>query len=255
MKKVIYTFALLAVSLMSCESSSDDETTPLDATPTNETILPTQLDIVYSDGETETITYSYDGMKLIKEESSDGYYTDYVYTDNKLSAINYYEDSNAEILESYTYDAQGRVETISTNIIGVGIYEYSQTYNSDNSVITQTSTTSAGATPSTTTVSNGNVVNSTDGTYYTTTFNYDSKNGVFKNIDVRDVLVTIESENGYATNFTLNNRTSEQVVYNQTLDSENYTYTMTYTSFDYPRTIQESEEGDITLYTYTYNND
>ena len=30
---------------------------------------------------------------------------------------------------------------------------------------------------------------------------------------------------------------------------------MTYTSFDYPRTVEENEDGDITMYSYTYNND
>ncbi len=48
MKKVFYTFALLAALLMSCESNSDDETNP--DTNNNDTILPTKLVTTHSDG-------------------------------------------------------------------------------------------------------------------------------------------------------------------------------------------------------------
>ncbi len=251
MKKVFYTIALLVVPLISCESNSDDETNP----PDTSSILPTKVDIVYSDGETETIQYTYSGMTLIKEESSDGYYTDYIYEDNKLTEINYYDAPNPEILESYTYDAQGRVTTISTNIVGTGVYEYSQTYNADNSVITTSFTGNTNDTPDVHTINNGNITVFDEGSVYTSTYTYDNKNGVFKNVELRDLLVTIDSENGYALNFTLNNLLSETIVDNSTMESEDYTYTMTYNSFDYPRTVQENEDGDITTYTYTYNND
>lgn len=251
MKKVFYTFALLAISLMSCESSSDDE--PI--IPDTSSILPTKVDIVYSDGETETIEYTYSNNTLIKEESSDGYYTDYIYENNLLTEINYYDGPDDEILESYTYDSQERVSTITINIIGVGNYEYSQTYSADNSVITQSSITYPNTDPSTITISDGNITNSTEVSYYTSTNTYDNKNGIFKNVELREQLVTIDYENSNALNFTLNNLLSETIVENSTNQSENYSYTMTYTSFDYPRTVEENEDGDITMYTYTYNND
>lgn len=251
MKKVFYTFAIIALSLMSCESNSDNETNP----PDTSNILPTKVDIVYSDGETETIQYTYSGMTLIKEESSDGYYKDYIYENNKLTEINLYNTPTLEILESYTYDAQGRVATISTNIVGTGVYEYSQTYNADNSVITTSYTGNTNDTPNTHTINNGNIAIFDEGGVYTSTYTYDNKNGVFKNVELRDQFVTINSENGYALNFTLNNLLSETIVDNSTMQSEDYTYTMTYTSFDYPRIVQENEDGDITTYTYTYNND
>jgi len=251
MKKVFYAFALMAVSLMSCESNSDDETN----TPDTSSILPTKVDIVYSDGESETIEYTYSDMKLIKEESSDGYYTDYIYENNVLTQANYYDAPDDEILESYTYDSQGRISTITVNITGIGVYEYSQTYSPDNSVITQSSITFPSTDPSTTTISDGNITNSTEASYYTSANTYDNKNGVFKNVELREQFLTIDYENSYALNFTLNNLLSETIVDNSTMQSENYTYTMTYTSFDYPRTVEENEDGDITTYTYTYNND
>lgn len=253
MKKVFYTFALLAALLMSCESNSDDETNP--DTNNNDTILPTKLVTTYSDGETETIDYTYNEMKLIKEESSDGYYTDYIYEDNVLTQANYYDAPEDEILESYTYDSQGRVSTITVNLVGIGVYEFSQTYSADNSVITQSSITFPSTDSSTTTIYNGNITNSTELSYYTSTNTYDNKNGVFKNVELREQFVTIDYENSNALNFTLNNLLSETILDNSSMQSETYTYTITYTGFDYPRTIEENDQGDITTYTYTFNND
>lgn len=254
MKKVFYSFALLALSLMSCESNSDDDTNPPE-TSTNDTILPTQVEIVYSDGETETIQYTYEGKKLIKEESTDGFFKDYIYEDNRLIEINYYEGADFEILESFTYDSQDRVSTITTNILGTGVYEDSQIYNEDGSVITQSSLTFPDSASSTITITDGNIINFTEADVFASTYTYDDKNGVFKNVELREQLVTIDSENNDALSFTLNNISSESIVENSTTESEDYTYTMTYTSFDYPRTVEEDGEGDITTFTYTYNND
>src|SRR5690606_27797549 len=247
MKKVFYTFALLAGSLMSCESSSDDETNP----PDTATILPTKVDIVYSDGETETIQYTYSGMTLVKAESTDDSYTDYMYDNGKLTEINYYS-SNPDILESYTYDAQVRVATISTNIVGIGVYDYSVSYNSDNSVITYTYT-GDGISSGVLTLNNGNISTFEEGGLYNSTYTYDNKNAPFKNIDNREVLLSINSENNYALDFTLNNMLSE--TYATPNDDYIYTYTYTYTDFDFPRVVTENDEGDITTYTCTYHND
>ncbi len=254
MKKVFYTFALLVASLMSCESNSDGETSPPD-TSNNDSILPTKVDIVYSDGETETIQYTYNGMTLTKEESSDGHYTDYIYEDNKLTKINYYDAPNLEILESYTYDAQGRVATISTNIVGVGVYRYSLSYNADNSVITTSFTGNGNNEPSIHTINNGNIVIFNEAGAFTSTYTYDNKNTPFKNIDNRDILLTIDSENNDAIDFNLNNLLTEDTLENATSNSNNYLYTYTYTAFDFPRIVTENDEGDITAYTYSYNND
>jgi len=214
--------------------------------------LPTKVDIVYSDGETETLTYTYEGMTLIKEESTDGYYIDYVYVDNILTEINDYEAPNPAILESYTYDSDGRIATVTTNIVGTGIYEYSLSYNADSSVITETSITIPGSTPSTTTLSNGNMIGETGGGE-TTVFTHDTMNAPFKNVNNRDVLITINSENGVNYLFNTNNELTLNTV--STSFPVNTTNTYTYTSFNYPRVKTENENGDVSTYTYTYNND
>ena len=260
MKKLLFTLAIGLATLTSCESDlvsapPSDSPSSTGGSSSNDGVLPTKVDIVYSDGETETVTYTYSGMTLIKEESTDGYYFDYVYVDDKISEINYNNATSDEILESYTYDAQGRVATVSTNIIGVGLYEYSLSYNADSSVITSTSITIPGGTPSITTLSNGNMVGETGGgsSGESTTYTHDTMNAPFKNIVARDILVTINSENGYNFQFSKNNILTLDTVGGSFPESISSSYT--YTSYNYPRVMTENEDGDISTYTYTYNND
>ena len=251
MKKVFYTFAFLAISLMSCESSSNAMDIP--DTTDNSTILPTKIDIVDSDGATETVEYLYDEMTLIKEESSDGYYTDYQYEDSKLSQMHFYYDSDFEIIESYTYDAEDRVATITTNIVGTGTYEYSLTYNSDNTVITSKLTNFPDSENSTTTFSNGNMTNDNDSGEYITSFTHDTKNGPFKNLEHRAILLSISSEANVNYNFNSNNVLTSDTPHDS--DPESISYSYMYTEFNYPRTVTENYNGEISTYTYTYNND
>ena len=244
---------------MSCDSNSDDDTNPGDTnTPINNNILPTKIDVVYSDGETETVEFTYEGTRLIKTDfiSVDyGSYYDYIYVDNKLMEINDYFDNDSDILESYTYDSEGRITTVTTNVETIGIYEYSLAYNADSSVITESSITFPTSSPSTATIANGNITNDTDGDYYTSTYTYDNKNAPFKNVENRILLLRLDSENNDAFQFTSNNLLTENTVNNTTMDSESTVYNYTYTTYGYPRTVIENYDGDITTYTYTYNND
>jgi len=253
MKKLLFTLIIGLATLTSCESDLVSAP-PSDSSSNsaNDGILPTKVDIVYSDGSTETIEYTYDDMTLIKEESTDGYYTDYVYEGSKLIEANAYYTSST-ILESYTYDSEERVATVTANIVGVGVYEYSMSYNADNSVITETSITFPGGTPSTTTISNGNMIGNNAGGVDITTYTHDSMNAPFKNINNRSVLLTINSENGYNYLFNTNNILIEDT--QSTMFPENITNSYTYTDYDFPRVTTENYDGDISTYTYTYNND
>jgi len=257
MKKLLFTLAISLATLTSCESDlvSAPPSDASSSTSNNDGILPTKVVIVDPNGATETIEYTYNGMTLIKEVSSDGSYYDYVYVDNKLTEINLTSPQNDNILESYTYDNEGRVATVSTNIIGTGVYDYSLSYNADSSVITEISTTIPGATASTTTISNGNMVGETGGgsANEVITYTHDTMNAPFKNINNIDILVTINSENSYNYQFNANNILTENTT--SSMFSEVITNTYTYTDFNYPRTTVENEDGDITTYTYTYNND
>ena len=257
MKKLLFTLAIGLVTLTSCESDlvsapPSDSPSNTSGSSSNDGILPTKVAIVYSDGETETIEYTYDGMTLIKEEYSGGRYVDYVYEDNKLMEVNFYYAPDPAILESYTYDSEGRVATVSTNIVGTGVYDYNISYNADNSVVTSTSTTSPG-TPSTITISNGNMIGENMGGLYITTFTHDTKNAPFKNIDNREIILSIGSEANDNYSFNTNNTLTSITPYEA--DPEFITNSYTYTSFDYPRIITEDYDGDISTYTYTYNND
>jgi len=258
MKKVFYVLALLVVSLTSCDSElvsapPSDSSENTNGATTNDGILLTKVVIVEANGDIETIEYTYDGMTLIKETSSEGYYSDYVYVDGKLTEINYNATQVEAILESYTYDTQGRVATITTNIVAEGIYEYNLSYNADNSVITETSITFPSDAASTTTLNSGNMIGENEGGVNITTYTHDTKNAPFKNIDNRAILLTINSENGYNYLFNINNILTD--VTESTMYPETISNTYTYTAFDYPRVMTENYDGDISTYTYTYNND
>ncbi|NQY31177.1 MAG: hypothetical protein HRT69_17135, partial [Flavobacteriaceae bacterium] len=143
--------------------------------------------------------------------------------------------------------------TVSTNLVDFGVYNYNLSYNADNSVITNTPiTSSTGA--STTTISNGNVIESNiEGGTYDITFTHDTKNAPFKNIDNRTILLSIDSENSYNYYFNTNNILTH--IEDYVSDPWDITNSYTYTEFHYPRVITENFNGDISTYTYTYNND
>ncbi|WP_031429004.1 hypothetical protein [Flavimarina sp. Hel_I_48] len=253
MKKVLYTVAVLAMaftSLTSCESNSDDAPTITDTS----NILPVQVDVVNPDGEIEVVRFSYDGMKLIKTEFIDGY-RDYIYEDGLIIENNVYDaDGEVEILESYTYDAQGRVDTIVTDIANASTNTYALSYNEDNSEITNSLINDDDLyEDSINTLRNGNMVKADQGSSYITTYTYDNNKGFFQNIEQREILVTIDSENNYPAQFSLNNILSEDRPTG--FFKENAIYTYTYTDSNFPRTMTENREGEITTYTFTYNND
>ncbi|WP_452225303.1 hypothetical protein [Lacinutrix chionoecetis] len=264
MKKIIYSFTLIALSLMSCQNSSDDIDSNLnggdgddngDGDVTN-TILPTQLVIQYANNDTETLSFTYDGIKLIKQESTDGYYMDYIYNNDILSEINYYDTaSGEEILETYGYDSQQRVANVSVNIVGVGVYDYTQTYSTDGTIMTQSSVTNPNASTYSMTFINGNITKSSEESLYKTSYTYDDNNAAFKNILGKEHFLLIDYENNDATNFTLNNLLTEATVDNNNNFISGTQYTYTYTDLNYPKTVIENEDGDTTTYTYMYNNE
>jgi len=251
MKKVLYRFAVLAMAftlLTSCDSNSDDAPSLTDTS----NVLPVQVDIVTADGQTEVVRYSYDGMKLIKEEYIDGY-KDYIYEDELLIENNVYSvvsSFNEGILESYTYDAQGRVDTIVTDIPNANINTYTLGYNENDSIITYNLEGSEDFEDSQITIANGNVVTTYEADGYQTTYDYDNNNAPFQNIEQRGTLMTIFSENNNPVLFSLNNVLKEDIS-----RSTITLYTYTYTNSNFPRTMTENRNGEITTYTFTYNND
>jgi hypothetical protein len=289
MKKAIYTLALLAMVTLSC-SSNDDSTPPemevpeemetpetpqepetpeepeMPETPEEpetpeapDTTLPVSVKIVDSDGNTETITYTYDGMRLVKETSSDGFSTEYLYTNGQLTGSLNKAPSFGNISESFEYDAEGRVNRVIINIPNASQNIFVLTYSNNNNTVTGTAEgKDIGPDSDVFTFSNNNILTFKEGDRNFTTYTYDTNNAPFKNVANRELLVRLDSENINALNFTTNNLVTEVMrgdLRFENPDTTTYNYNYTFTASNYPRVVTENVDGEITTYTYTYNND
>ncbi len=251
MKNLSYFFGLLALLAMSCDSDSDDGDSDDVTEPpvlVDSSILPTQVSIVDSDGDSETIRFVYDGMFLVNEDTADGFAVRYTYENGALVS-----SFSSGIFESYTYDSSDRVSTISINIDDLEPNVLVYNYNSDNSVITVTSASPEDdEVPCTLTFSNGNLTRLVEGDNATSTYTYDNRNAPFTNLVNRELLLTIDSENIDSIDFTRNNVLTETFLDQETSETETYTYTAS----NFPRTkTVVDEDGFEVTYTFTYNND
>ena len=282
MKKIAYLFAFTTVFFFSCEENStneNDETVIVTSTDTGETtddnetstetdeendgILPIKIEVVeYIDDEISdeyTITYTYDGLKLISEYHSWGYYLTFEYENDLLIKIN---DVYYRIYETYDYNSEGEITTGTTYINNnnlTHIYDY--TYSNDDNFI-RTTFRDDESDANEITLLNGNILKNKEiggDNYSMYEYTYDTKNAPFKNIISRDEFVRIDSENNYPHLYTKNNITSFTDSSSNGDDNPSSwiaDFTITYTDDDYPRTITEDHnDGFKYVSTYTYNND
>ena len=283
MKKVIYIFALLGLLAFSCSSNDDTTTEDMMETPeepgtpeepetpetpeepeepetpeepeapeTSSTILPTRVEIVDADGDTEIITYTYEGMRLIKETSSDGCSLEYSYDTEGRLIGNIDRSSFGVISETFGYDTQGRVNNVRITVPDA-VTDYTVSYSNSNNTITSI-TDGDQEDPEVIMLSNGNFLMLSNGDEFKDTYTYGTNNGVFSNVANREVFVTLDTENIHAFEFSLNNVLTE-LIEDATFGTDNITYAYTFTASNFPRVVTVNYDGDITTYTYTYNND
>lgn len=226
--------------------------------------LPSQLITTRSDGTYYgSRTYKYDDNKLVSiifnnSESENSNHAELIYSDNVLMEINRY-DGNDNLreniilnytnnrLEEYTYFI---IDQNTANKIVVD-------YPTDNTII---QTTYAGDFDNQTefigeTVlirdANFNITEVKTADYHIS-YNYDSKNGVFKNLVARDILNLIGKLNGPLNRGGMNNATSYEWSNNSVSDHIDLNYE--YNDKSYPITriefSPEFGEGLNTLYKY-----
>ncbi len=270
MKKLFYLFCLPILIFTSC--SSEDSTTNSESTSApylvtdtaTDNILPTKIVVEDSDGDSETIVYTYNGKKITKiqstsPDSNDNYYLDLIYTDTKLTEQNFYKLPGEDILETYTYNSEGKINSFTTKVIAANEYTQEVTYNADNSEITIRTPGDPIEEASVIKVNNGNLIEQLESNRFFYTYTYDDKNAPFKNLENRAILLPIYSENNDNYLYTYNNILTETIYNGPNADSpisSAYTYEYTYTDFGFPRVVTEKDGNeDITTYTYTYNND
>ena len=182
MKKLLYLFSAIALTLASC-SSEDDSNNISD-------VLVTKIIETYEDNSTYTTEYVYSGTKLVSSTDSDGEYQLFTYTGNLITKIEYFlSDDTLDQVETYTYDSSDRLisfvrvfptdtdwgnkETYTYNTNGtISVNYYSGDYNS------QTNLDQTGVI----TFLNGEIsqIATSDGN--TDDYTYDNKNNPFKNV-------------------------------------------------------------------------
>lgn len=177
MKKVF--LFLSAISLVAVSCSSDDDS-PTNPDPGSILVKREVYQQAGVDGFNFTTDYTYNGNKIVKEVSNDGYVANYFYTGDLITKVDWYLDGTLDEREIMTYDSNGKLIGYSDHYMeNATPDEYTFVYNSDNTV----TKTQVGTNFTTTlTFANGELsqIVQSGGTTYT--YTYDAKNSPFKNI-------------------------------------------------------------------------
>lgn len=89
---------IICLPITSCSTS---ESTP--STDENEVLVVSMIDTYANDGSTVTTNFTYNGKKMVRVTSSDGYYVNYTYTGDLLTRVESFDTANT-LLERYTYN-------------------------------------------------------------------------------------------------------------------------------------------------------
>lgn len=254
LKKI--TLASFAVVLLSCGRDSDNVET--NTAP----ILVTKENHILSNGVLESyLTYTYNGDKIVKTESSDGeekveftYNGDeisksIIYLNDKITQINEYFYTNGKLTSQKVTESRGPIPysfIINYNYINDNHVKFTRVtgYSSNSSNII----TSYSYTDYDVFLSNGNlnntVENSTSGGTVTHTYTYDDKNNPYKNIKGYIKAMMFSSIDG---DYGMNNLTKENIDSSHyTANTSNiYTYIYTYNSNNFPTKIATAFTSNV----------
>jgi len=251
MKKVLFTLAIVAVTLISCSTDdSTNSTPPAGATGT----LLKQIVETYEDGSISTLDYEYSGNKITKltvvsdfGNGTETEVTNYTYTGEFLTKTEDYTDGILDYTIDLEYDANDKLITETTIFPGQTPEVNTYVHNADGTVTFN----EAGGSIVVYTYDNGDLIteDNTNGNQDYTIV-YDNKNGALKNIHQREVF-ELMGYYAYNHNF-LSYTNTGGASYN-----ENETYSYTYNTDDYPITaINTVDPGtadeEIITSTYTY---
>ena len=276
MKKVVCLLSLLSILSFSCSSDEDNVSnesvtpngpedtemevinSPVTTDPVTESILPVRLVIVESGGGTETINYTYEGMKLTKEVSSEGYTSEYTYVENRLTESTFRSsDDDDTVIETYMYNEQGRLSSYVTGFPNSTATQQTTlvNYSNNDNTITLTSPDDEinDIDPDVLQLANDNILSFREGDSFLVEYTYGNNNSPFRNLENRSFLVKAYTGNIANEDFTFNNILSDTTTEIHGVEVTNYTYT--FTDSGYPKVVTLNTDGNITTYTYTYNNE
>lgn len=247
---------MLCIAVFSCSSESTETPNEEEQNNTDNTLLKRMVETY--DGETSTTTFTYDGNKLITYEESDGWKNVYTYENNKLVREDQYVDYELNAYLILEYNANGQLSSfkeyfLEPSGLGESVNNYILTHNNDNTISIDMY------------YGDENSQDEFYGTYtyylnekniskiessvssWSLTFNYDDKNGMFKNVhDIEVINITSQTEFGaYYIRGNTNNSLSR-------IDTDEYgaateAYEYTYNTNGYPKTatFTDSYEGNM----------
>ncbi len=238
---------LLIITFFSCsdESTNDDEL------PQENGLLLKERITDYGGGDIQTETFSYDeNNNLISILDSGGYKYEYVYENNLLIRINYTEP-NGSIIDYTVLEYNSNSELTSYTVFitsGNEGLRFDLTYNGDGTITekeysgnhdSQTSLISEDII----TFNEGQILMETD-TDFQATYEYDTQNGIYKNVSNIEVLNLINIDFSGYIDSAENNLLKVTENDNGTITiHEEYQYT--YNSSNYPETATYYYDGDL----------
>ena len=182
MKKIFCFLAIGALALQSCSSSSEDDNTP-------GVVLVKKTIETDTDGTVITSTATYNGTKLNKVTSDDGYVTQFFYTGDLITKIEYKFGGVMLQKDVFTYNGSGQLTSyVMTEFEDDYGRKEVYAYNGDGSVSVSyfsgdsVSQTISDGTGTMTFLANGEVGTITTSNGQSHTYTYDNKNNPFKNI-------------------------------------------------------------------------
>lgn len=127
MKKLLYLFSALALTLTSCSSEDDSNNNSSDVTLIKKIIL-TSDDEEDDSYWNNTIIFTYNGTKLVESREDDNYKTVYTYTGDLITKIEYFDGTVLDEYDLFSYNSSGKL--IEYRSIGNDFEEkFTYTYN------------------------------------------------------------------------------------------------------------------------------
>ena len=257
MKKLICILGFCTLVLTSCSTS---ESTP--SANENEVLVVSMVDTYANDGSTVTTNFTYNGKKMVRTTSSDGYYENYTYAGDLLTRVESFDTSNI-LLERYTYSYNSEGYVVSNVDLDFEFndgFRETYVYNSDGTVsVTGYDGTLASQTDVTNTAivsfANGEVSSYENTSIFfgetsSSTYVYDTQNNPFKNVIGFNKLKFVNFEAV---------RSGRNII-TQSFDSPTINYVFssvfTYNGLNFPTLQTTMQEGipDATVTTqYSYN--
>ena len=253
MKKIfLFLSAISFVAISSCSNNDDGPATDNPATD----ILVKKA--VYQQADPEgfnfTIDYIYNGNKLVKEQYNNGDVSNYFYTGNLITKIEYFVDGELYVKETFAYNTSGKLTEYRHRFLSDSYDEISTYMYNSNNTVTKTNTTILGDV-SVITYTNGEISKQVKMSGNTYLYTYDTNNSPMKNITGYAEIA--ETSGG---DYELHGR-SRNIV-SIILQNKNQNYTMNsfiYNSDGYPTKINsaaifdDNSPNNIEYLTVTYS--